>query len=110
MADEQEAGTGGGMFHDERGSISSARVFAAIDLAQTILYIFLCTLTDRALSNAVLAFDSASLSGFVMWAGGARVAQYIGPQVAGVAAGIGASIKELINKRRDPKDGIESTP
>jgi hypothetical protein len=110
MAEEQEPGTGGGVFHDERGSLSAARVFLAVDLAQTIVYIFLCTLTDRALSNAVLGFDGSTITAFAAWAGGSRVAQYLGPQIGSIGAGIGASIKELINKRRDAKGGTEFTP
>lgn len=103
-----EPGTGGGLFHDERGSLSAARIFLAVDLIQTISYIFLVTLTDRAFSNAVLGFDGSSLTILASWAGGARIAQYIAPQASAVATGIGAALKEIVQRRAN--GDTEHTP
>jgi hypothetical protein len=93
------------IFHDESGGWSAARVFLAVWLLQVIAYIWL-----RPISVAVLTLDSGVAMGLIAWAGGARIAQYVGPSIGAAANAVGQSIKEIVTKRRDPKEGLESTP
>jgi len=77
---------------DERGSLSAARVFLATSLIFTGAIIVLdSTLWD--VPEAVYSLLGGLAVGLVAWAGGPRVAQYLGPQVAGVAAGIAQAVK-----------------
>ena len=77
---------------DERGSLSAARVFLAASLIFTGAIIVLdSTLWD--VPEAVYSLLGGLAVGLVAWAGGPRVAQYLGPQVAGVAAGIAQAVK-----------------
>jgi len=77
---------------DERGSLSAARVFLAASLVFTGVIIVLdSTVWD--VPEAVYSLLGGLAVGLVAWAGGPRVAQYLGPQVAGVASGIAHAIK-----------------
>ena len=77
---------------DERGSLSAARVFLAASLVFTGVIIVLdSTVWD--VPEAVYSLLGGLAVGLVAWAGGPRVAQYLGPQVAGVAAGIAQAVK-----------------
>ena len=77
---------------DERGSLSAARVFLAASLIFTGAIIVLdSTLWD--VPEAVYSLLGGLAVGLVAWAGGPRVAQYLGPQVAGVASGIAQAVR-----------------
>ena len=77
---------------DERGSLSAARVFLAVSLVFTGVIIVLdSTVWD--VPEAVYSLLGGLAVGLVAWAGGPRVAQYLGPQVAGVASGIAQAVR-----------------
>lgn len=110
MSDDLEPGTGGGLFHDERGSLSAARVLLSCWLGQSVLYVFVCVGLDMAMSNAVLSMDAGIATALITWAAGPRIAQYIGGQVGSVASAVGSSLRDAIYKRRDHDQGTEPTP
>jgi hypothetical protein len=94
------------LFRDERGNLSAARILltAWLSLAAGIV-IFRPTA-----ENAVLALLSGIALPLIAWAAGPRIAQYIGPQAGAVAAGVGASVRNAISKRRDTAHGVDPTP
>ena len=77
---------------DERGSLSAARVFLAISLVFTGVIIVLDSIVWE-VPESVYSLLGGLAIGLVAWAGGPRVAQYLGPQVAGVASGIAQAIR-----------------
>ena len=77
---------------DERGSLSAARVFLAVSLVFTGVIIVLDS-TVWEVPESVYSLLGGLAVGLVAWAGGPRVAQYLGPQVAGVASGIAKAIQ-----------------
>lgn len=92
------------LIQDEQGHLSSARVLLWV---WSLFSLALIALTWRELSNAVLAFLSGVEIALIAWAGGARIAQYLGPQIGSTAAGVGQSVREAIQRRRDPETGVE---
>jgi len=77
---------------DERGSLSSARTFLLASLIFSgVLIILDSTIWD--VPEVVYTLLGSLDIGLLAWAGGPRVAQYLGPQVAGVASGIAQAIK-----------------
>jgi len=77
---------------DERGSLSAARVFLAVSLVFTGVIIVLDS-TVWEVPESVYSLLGGLAVGLVAWAGGPRVAQYLGPQVAGVASGIAQAVR-----------------
>ena len=77
---------------DERGSLSAARVFLAVSLVFTGVIIVLDS-TVCEVPESVYSLLGGLAVGLVAWAGGPRVAQYLGPQVAGVASGIAQAVR-----------------
>jgi len=76
---------------DERGSLSSARTFLLASLVFSGMLIVLdSTIWD--VPEVVYTLLGSLDIGLLAWAGGPRVAQYLGPQVAGVASGIARAI------------------
>lgn len=69
---------------DERHQLSSARVGLWTVLAFTGWYIVAHEKPD----TGVLSLCGSALLGFMAWAGGPRMAQYIAPQIGAVAQGI----------------------
>jgi len=81
-----------GILADERGSLSSARTFLFASLIFSGALIILdSTIWD--VPEVVYTLLGSLDIGLLAWAGGPRVAQYLGPQVAGVASGIAQAIK-----------------
>tara|TARA_R110001583_G_scaffold43168_2_gene137207 strand:- start:430 stop:744 length:315 start_codon:yes stop_codon:yes gene_type:complete len=77
---------------DERGSLSSARTFLLASLVFSGALIILdSTIWD--VPEVVYTLLGSLDIGLLAWAGGPRVAQYLGPQVAGVASGIAQAVK-----------------
>jgi len=77
---------------DERGSLSSARTFLLASLVFSGMLIILDS-TFLEVPEVVYTLLGSLDIGLLAWAGGPRVAQYLGPQVAGVASGIAQAIK-----------------
>lgn len=92
------------LIQDERGRLSSARVLLWV---WSLFSLILIAFTWRELPNPVLAFLSGVEIALIAWAGGARIAQYLGPQVGATASAVGQSIREAVQKRRDLETGIE---
>lgn len=95
------------LVQDERHQLSTARVLLWIWSAFSLGLIALHWAT---VPNAVLAFLSGIEVALITWAAGARIAQYIGPQISGVASAVGQSVREKILKRRDTEAGVDPTP
>lgn len=89
---------------DERGRLSSARVLLWV---WSLFSLALVALAWRDVPNAVLAFLSGVEIALIAWAGGARIAQYLAPQIGSAASAVGQSLRESVQKRRDPETGVE---
>jgi Ca2+/H+ antiporter len=92
------------LVQDEQGSFSSARVLLWTWSLFSLVFI---VWTWREAPNAVYAFLSGVEIALIAWAGGARIAQYLGPQVGAAANAVGQSLREAVAKRRDPSQGVE---
>ena len=96
---------------DERGTVSAARTF--------LLGVLLFTGTIIVLDSIILAVPEIAYTllgslnvGLLAWAGGARVAQYLAPQIGSVAAGIAKAVKgpqrpDLLDNSPDFKEHDE---
>ena len=104
-----DAGTGGGLFHDEQGNRSAARVLLGAWLTQSVLYVGACVVRGIEPGNPVLAMDTAIATALIAWAAGPRIAQYIGGQIGSAASAVGQSLRALVAKRRDAATGIETS-
>lgn len=92
------------LLEDERGRLSTARTLLWVWSLFTLLLI---ALAWRELPNGVLSLLSGVEIALVAWAAGARIAQYLGPQVGATASTVGQSLREAVQKRRDPDNGYE---
>lgn len=92
------------LLQDERGHLSTARTLLWVWSLFTLLLI---ALAWRELPNGVLSLLSGVEIALVAWAAGARIAQYLGPQVGSTAAAVGQSLREAVQKRRDSDNGFE---
>lgn len=92
------------LLEDERGRLSTARTLLWVWSLFTLLLI---ALAWRELPNGVLSLLSGVEIALVAWAAGARIAQYLGPQVGATASAVGQSLREAVQKRRDPEQGYE---
>lgn len=92
------------LLEDERGRLSTARTLLWVWSLFTLLLI---ALAWRELPNGVLSLLSGVEIALVAWAAGARIAQYLGPQVGATASAVGQSLREAVQKRRDPDNGYE---
>lgn len=96
-------------FHDERGQKSAARTFLLGAFCYQGVYLAVWGREADTL-GVVLAYFTAIDLGLISWAGGARVAAYIGGQIGGAVQGVAQAAKamaEKIRARRNP-DGTES--
>lgn len=94
------------LVQDERGRLSSARVLLWL---WSLVSLGLVVRFWADLPNPVMAFLSGVEVALIAWAGGARIAQYLAPQVGATAQAVGQSLREAIQKRRDPAQGLEVT-
>lgn len=92
------------LLQDERGQLSTARTLLWVWTAFTLA---LLALAWREVPNGVLSLLSAVEIALVAWAGGPRIAQYLAPQVGAAASAVGQSLREAVQKRRDPEQGLE---
>lgn len=92
---------GGGFFHDERGSRSMARALLVIEL----VYLWVAGGLEAAGllegSGPFWALHGSLVIALVAWTAGPRMAQYLGPQVAGVASGIASSLRARLEGTDD---------
>lgn len=92
------------LVQDERGRLSSARVLLWL---WSLVSLALVVTTWRTVPNAVLAFLSGVEIALIAWAAGARIAQYLAPQIGATASAVGQSLRDAVQRRRDPETGIE---
>ena len=83
----------GEIFCDERGKPSAARIFLATTMAFTGLIIVLDSIVWDVPEPAYALLGSLGI-GLLAWTAGPRIAQYIGPGIAGVAKGIGSAVRQ----------------
>lgn len=94
------------LVQDERGQLSTARALLWCWSVFTLLFV---ALTWRTVPNGVLSLLSGVEIALIAWAAGARIAQYLGPQIGATASAVGQSVREMVQKRRDPDQGYEVT-
>ena len=82
---------------DEKGKLSAARVLLTACLAFTAVIIVADSLLWAQVPNAAYALLGTIFTGLLGWTAGPRIAQYFGPQIGGIASGIGSALK------REPK-------
>lgn len=92
------------LLEDERGHLSTARTLLWV---WSLFTLALIAFAWRELPNGVLSLLSGVEVALVAWAAGARIAQYLGPQVGATASAVGQSLREAVQKRRDPEQGLE---
>lgn len=104
-----------GTLSDERGSQSAARTFLMYALSYQGVYLAVVLLIEAVRGSAVetlgvvLAFFTALDVGLIAWAGGARIAAYIGPQIGAAVQGVADSARALAERIRARRgaDGTE---
>lgn len=90
------------IFQDESGSFSSARCLLWLWSAVTLWAVAFDALhSGDPVSNAAWATLSGVEVALIAWAGGPRIAQYLGPTVGQVAAGVAAAVRERLPSRDD---------
>src|SRR5262245_5144959 len=100
------------LFSDERGKISAARtglwITVGCALATIGCDVYMTWLGGKsAIPNAAYSLEGTMFTAFAAWAGGPRIAQYLGPQVGQVALGIAAANRDvrLPSKTDDERAG-----
>jgi hypothetical protein len=97
------------MVLDEQSGVSSAR----IGMWATSLLIFALVIIDSVLAiqqskisipAAPYAILSTMFLGFVSWAAGPRIAQYLGPQIGQVASGIAQAVQSWGREDLTPEE------
>ena len=91
---------------DEKGKLSAARVLLTACLAFTAVIIIADSLLWADVANAAYALLGTIFTGLLGWTAGPRIAQYFGPQVGGIASGIGSALKR---EPRKPKT-LDNSP
>ncbi len=81
-----------GFLHDERGSRSSARLLLIGALLFAGALIVLDSLAWNVPGPAYVLMGTVC-TGLLAWAAGPRIAQYVGPQLGGVAAAVAAAAR-----------------
>jgi len=92
------------LVQDERGQLSTAR---ALLWVWSLFTMAVVALWWQTVPNGVLSLLSAVEVALIAWAAGPRIAQYLAPQVGAAAAAVGQSVREAVQKRRDPEHGYE---
>ena len=91
--------------NDERGSRSSARLLLVCVLVFTAVLIVLDSLWWDVPDPAYVLLGTFG-TGLLAWAGGSRIAQYVGPQIGAVAAGIAAAAGRTKGTYQRPADVV----
>ncbi len=94
------------LIHDEKGKVSSSRSAFWVVLLWAVLLISAESFGwfNVTISGGAYGFIGAALVALVSWAGGARIAQYVGPQISGVASALGR-LKGTDNRYTDDERG-----
>lgn len=81
-----------GWLHDEQGDKSISRLLLVVTIAFSFLLISVDALTQAVVPGEAYALLGSLIVGLIAWAGGSRIARYVGPQMAGVVQGIAARV------------------
>lgn len=93
-----------GVFTDEKGRLSAARVFFA---AWTLI---VCWAAWHNPAPAFWPLAASVMIGLLSWAAGPRIAEYLAPQAGAAARATADALKAKVQARRRPDDGFEETP
>ena len=77
---------------DEKGKLSAARVLLVCCLGFTAVLVVFDSILWATVENAVYALLGTIFTGLLAWTAGPRIAQYLCPQISGVASGIGSAL------------------
>lgn len=101
---------GNGLLHDETGGRSTARVLLWLVVIVTLVLIAVDSSPREAIvvPGEAYVLLGTIVSGLILWAGGARIAQYAAPMFAQMAGGLAGAVRAR-NERRDADLGIEVT-
>ena len=110
MSDRRKSIRWSDLVKDERGALSSARCGLWVTVALALLTVGVdvwLTLHGSKVSipNPAYALEGTMFTVFATWAGGPRIAQYIGPQIGQVASGIGSALRS--NREPDARKDDE---
>ena len=87
------------LIRDEKGKPSTSRVAFWI----VLLFTLVCIAVNPArVPPAAYALLGGTITALAAWAAGPRIAQYIGPQIAGIASAIGQAKGRLVRTVDDP--------
>lgn len=89
-----------GVFRDEQGNRSAARVFLAAGLAFTGYTVLVDVHTRADVSPDIYVLITALVVPLIVWAAGPRIAQYLGPQVAGIVGKVSEAAKARLDNRK----------
>ena len=81
-----------GWLHDEQGDKSISRLLLVGTICFAFVLIAVDTVTMVTAPGEAYALLGSLIVGLIAWAGGARIARYVGPQIAGVVQGIAAKV------------------
>lgn len=100
------------LFTDERAKLSAARLGLWITVGMALVTVgfdvYMTWLGGKAtIPNTVYSLEATMFLAFASWAGGPRIAQYLGPQIGVAASGIAAAVrdKRLPSKMDDERAG-----
>jgi hypothetical protein len=100
------ADTGDHVLQDETGSWSFARCALVFTLAQIAVLIG-CSIAGKHFDNSVWTVVTTQLTVFAMWAGGARVSAYLGPQLGSIMSAVGSAVQARIPSVEPSKNDDE---
>jgi hypothetical protein len=92
------------LLRDETGARSAGRLFLALWLVNDAAYLWVCVMRTLPPDASVLTFLTSVTLALITWVAGPRVAQYLGPQIAGAARAVGDAAKRVLEGRRDGVD------
>lgn len=94
-----------GLMFDEQGSRSMARTLLAIHFGLTWIWIWGAAWEWWTIDEIVAGVIVAVFVGLISWAGGARIAQYIGPQLGAAVAAVSKRLRGVDDSRKDDERG-----
>jgi hypothetical protein len=94
-----------GLLRDEQGSRSMARTMLVAHFVNTWVWIWGAAFTWWTINDIVAGIVVAIFVGLIAWAGGARIAQYVAPQLGAVVAGVTGRLRGVDRSRKDDESG-----
>ncbi len=82
------------VLQDEQGNWSSARCLLWLVVVYTLVELHLVAHQGLRVDNAAYGLLGGLLTGLLAWAGGPRIAQYLGPQVGAVVQALGQAARD----------------